>query len=612
MTTNTTGDSLSNISKLITESCDLLGLDDKDSSKLHSYGLLNVEQQREVFKHHISNLRMLVLQYKEWVTKSERDLKNYMTLLKNQLKLKTHVEQLKNSLSRCQSVGRQYLEYGVEVSLKQAKRHKHMHSGVPGEHRQLIAHINGGRLLAAHLKEMVEEFSKEFDLYSELDELNTLVQEGFSLVPALPSTQEQRVTVNISSHTFLLDVIINMDGTVHDVKLMLISLISGAQVQDPGIDQELLQTLQRGRFGKFKRRILHLAKLDRLYRKFPDVDLQLALKNLERDLLYASNANPNSGYGKVETGCKGLRLLYFDSPALAPVPRRINDCYAMELSLEFWNDKIILPSSGLQGVDQANAVPSVMDTTADTSFPAAEVSVPSSNNEGVPVRFVVWLKPKVILPLFTLKKLLAYTNGFNNSTSTAGNENFTPLSWLLAGKEYSAKILPRSLDSSLNVMGTNFQFVYSGAGTGAGGEIPSVVVSRINFTHPQQLSHILQVLRQQALFNELFKSCFPKDAGGSFVGTNSSNNSNRHIAELVIDPPNSIFVTALHPRTQNLLCIEINCGLGGMLSTSIHPYKSLHEPNVVDSLTGNSAYITEILKASLSIPVAMKYAFEVS
>lgn len=159
---------------------------------MHPYGRLNIEEQRDTFKNHISNLRSIVQQHGKLNAGApigDKDVSKYFTLLKvcawcflsiNLLvvqetsKLKTQVDQIYNFLDNCQAIGKRYLESGsagtiyytplpFSINIADIDAAKQPKTGakenVKTEHQKYLANMNSGRLLDAHLKEMVRPHS---------------------------------------------------------------------------------------------------------------------------------------------------------------------------------------------------------------------------------------------------------------------------------------------------------------------------------------------------------------------------------------------------------------------------------------------------------------------
>lgn len=565
----TAQDILTSLKKIIDVSSSHFGLDSNiNPGLLHPYGTLNVDEQKINFSKHIQNLRSIIQQYKRWIA-TEKDMNKYLTSLKEQAKYNVQVQQLKKCIADCHATGKKYWEDSNTGSK--------------------------GRILLSRLQEMAEEFSREFGLYSDLDELIALITgDGHLITDTAP--------VSLSTSTFLVDLTVDKTGTVQDAKLTIIFAQTGEQSQDPEIDRELLALLQSGKFDKFKSHIKFLSKLDKLYSAYPKVDLQTSLKTLESNLLQIGksqqsaeiqSSHATSGYGVISKSCKGLRLDYYIPPfeSLDEVPKK---GYGISLSLEEGGTLVTLPSA-------SQLLPTSPPPDYDSSKSWIESFLSTdTNQQPVPARFVGRLKPKIPFSLSLLRQILTITSpdAMDYQDYTDSVDGCPPLQFLIIGKGQDAS----ALECSVDVMGTVHHYVHSGPLVGG------IMVARIPFTHPQQLLQILQLVRQQVIFNELVRSCF--NPSHALSPNPHPSDPSKFLVEIVTEPPHTICATFLHPVTQNLICTEIKCGLGGTIDAKLHSHKPLNTSVPPDAPPCSATFATKILNACHSIPLALKYILE--
>jgi len=180
---------------------------------------------------------------------------------------------------------------------------------------------------------------------------------------------------------------------------------------------------------------------------------------------------------------------------------------------------------------------------------------------------------------------------------TDSSDGCPSLQFLVIGKGQDGA----ALESNVDVMGARHHYVHSGPLVGG------IMVARLPFTHPQQLQSILQLIRQQVVFNELVRSCFnPPNA----LSAAHSDGTSKFLVEVVTDPPHTICATFLHPVTLNLICMETKCGLGGSLDVKLHTHKPLNAAMQPDAPPCSAAYATKVLNACHSIPLTLKYILE--
>ena len=150
----------------------------------------------------------------------------------------------------------------------------------------------------------------------------------------------------------------------------------------------------------------------------------------------------------------------------------------------------------------------------------------------------------------------------------------------------------------------------------------SVLLSKIPFTHPSQLLTIFNLLRQQIVFNELLLSCTndPMRSLNLIFSFRSMINicidsvminkyvvkeeeefqEEKRVFEVVCNVPTSIEVTFTDMKNLLLVRIEIEIGLGGIISAVQYP-ESPHYSNL---------YLTSLLQNSLHIPLTLYNIFQ--
>eukprot|EP00026_Physarum_polycephalum_P006084 Phypoly_transcript_06125.p1 GENE.Phypoly_transcript_06125~~Phypoly_transcript_06125.p1 ORF type:complete len:607 (-),score=92.63 Phypoly_transcript_06125:21-1841(-) len=557
-TKETIQDIINSIRKNVETSSSQLGLESKTNiGKLHPYGTLNIDEQKITFSKQIQNIRAILQQYKN--ISGDKDVNKYLSSLRDLAKYNIQVQQLKKCITDCHTTGKKYWESSNTGSK--------------------------GRILLSRLQEMAEQFAREYSLYSDLEELVSLITDPYST--------NEIATVSLCSQYFYVDIKVNKAGEVIGVEVKLTQ--NTTQVQDPVIDKEVYDLLQAGQFDKFKSHIRSLCRLDKLYQTH-QADLQTSLKNLENNLIQIGKTTPDAelkashataGYGMISKSCKGLRLDYYIPPfeMLDGTPKKK---YGASLSLEEGGLLVTLPST-------TQMFPSSPPVDNDQAKLWIDSLLASDSQTTVNARFVARLKPKVPFTFSVLRQILTLTSPDSMDYQEFPDPESHPalLSFIIGNIPETGTI-----ESNLNVMGSNHHYLYSGQLAGG------ILVGRLPFTHPQQLLPILQLVRQQVIFNELVQSCFnPSNP----LSTSQSGNSESFLVEIVTEAPTTICATFLHPTTHNLTCTEIKIALGGVLDVKIHTHKTLNSNNPADPPPCPPALATKILSTCHSIPLTLHY-----
>jgi len=153
----------------------------------------------------------------------------------------------------------------------------------------------------------------------------------------------------------------------------------------------------------------------------------------------------------------------------------------------------------------------------------------------------------------------------------------------------------------LEVFGQHHKYVRSGP------SIHGFLLQRVLLTHQMQLYPILQMLRQQVVFNELWKSCIasPFEINKIQVEEDTmqvDTSTDMHQIEIVCDKPLSLQIIFLNPAigSNNLINLEILVKEGGIIQAQFFPALDEKPPC-------SSQYITELLNTSHNIPLSLYY-----
>lgn len=134
------------------------------------------------------------------------------------------------------------------------------------------------------------------------------------------------------------------------------------------------------------------------------------------------------------------------------------------------------------------------------------------------------------------------------------------------------------------------EFSHSGSDT-----VPGLAVHRVPLSHPKCVKPIFSLIRQQVLFNELFKSCFakpiyPDKARTSFL---------RQPVEVVLcDAPSFMSLNFYDIDIDDILSVGITVELGGEVNVSLKLSSEQHHPC-------SDAKASAIMRTSRSIPITL-------
>jgi len=125
---------------------------------------------------------------------------------------------------------------------------------------------------------------------------------------------------------------------------------------------------------------------------------------------------------------------------------------------------------------------------------------------------------------------------------------------------------------------------------------PGLIVEQLPCTDHMKLITVLQILRQQVIFNELFSSCF----NSTFPIVQVTDKGEIISFEVTSEAPSSINITCIHPKTGNLLCLEVIISPEGDLKCIMHTVPD-------DPILCSNSYLTKIVSACHSIPMLLYY-----
>lgn len=563
-----------------------------DSPTLHAYGAVNVEKTRREVDKSVGELCNILESYKALsAARQEKLLPRYLSLLRDRAQLSAQVEQFKKSLGH---------------SLRMAENH------LAKRGSKLTGEGEGGRqqLFVRNLQSVAEAH-------------------GLQLYAFDPSEMGMEVatktlSASISGQHFLVDVHVTLQGHVDKVNVTFTSTAGdpsgeGEQPQfsRPEVDEEITKLLREGDLKRFDEVVRLLNELDVIYTENPTTDLKQALWILEDDLfeLHRREREITGGddgallrdrHGAPMWQPEGLFLHYHASPRHLLLDKlsgkRLAHTHGALVTLREGRTLVKLPMAshlpGLPPLDDQSLPPGL-------AIEPIEIAL-----DGGRIHFDLHLRPAVPILTDTLRRMLDLVWGPHPPTDGArhskDHQPFVSLQTLLcpsAGARFEHH---------------GVSYVYSGQ------EERGTVVHHIPFTHLKQLLPLLQHLRQQLVFNELFTSCFSDQRSANAAGKGvpaahgpeavpqgddamdyTFDGGEAPMVEVASagDSPYALSVTLLDPVTQNLICLQLSVELGGTIRAILHS-------SLLEKQPFSSSYVAELLNKSHSIPLTIKHLLQ--
>ncbi|XP_055310270.1 mediator of RNA polymerase II transcription subunit 1 isoform X10 [Sitodiplosis mosellana] len=403
---------------------------------------------------------------------------------------------------------------------------------------------------------------------------------------------DDNLNLFISSDMFYLEIILDSQGKVHDVK------VHHEFKMEQQSCQELVSCLLKGDFADFTAQLEGLTSIYQLNAdKKTKSNAFVALQALESDLqtlysLYANNKDPyvlvksSVGILQPRRGGHPMRLTYFVSPyqlldaensTLRPLTvdlvhaqSSIGLSVTVHLEAASSNKLQITPIVKVQDDGQGNRLPEYKPISADNSIM-------------LPAYFVLRLNKPIVIGVNLLRQIeqITRTKFPDEIISKA-----SPILSLIAchGSDGQITNTSKGLFVSLPDQ-THCYFLTENF------DLPGVVIKSIPFTEPSQVPQILRFLRQQSLFNTLITSCI-RTSNYKFDIENTS------MFEVSVLSCQHISIALEHPFMETMATIELDL-------TNI--------PNIkcsIFSLDGNYSNITSglsrILQTCASIPITIR------
>ncbi|XP_054285871.1 mediator of RNA polymerase II transcription subunit 1 [Macrosteles quadrilineatus] len=384
----------------------------------------------------------------------------------------------------------------------------------------------------------------------------------------------------ISSDMFYLELVLEPSGGVRDVKVH-----HEGKVEQPQSCEELVACLSRRDFSDFTSQLEGLASIYQLNaEKKVKCKAYSALTSLETDLYTLSSLHPYSKdpQAQVHKGPVGIlhkrrgghcmKLVYFVHPydMLDPVNRVAkpldpathtdghNVTVCMEGSSAHKLQTTTLVSPGLRGVP-------------------VYAPLTSANSASLPACFVLRLREPVPVCVAVTRRITQVTDMECGDLSSP-----VPLLTLITQHVSKGKLDTRGLLVNLPDQQHRY-FMTDSPG------LEAVLVRSVPFTLPQHVPAILNLLRQQALFNSVVASC---------IRPNSKLGEQDKTVMLEVSALSwqRLSVSLEHPLEESMATVEMD------LSDISNPSCKIYTANGDTS----SDYATKVFQRCLSIPVTMR------
>ncbi|XP_055536445.1 mediator of RNA polymerase II transcription subunit 1 [Wyeomyia smithii] len=394
----------------------------------------------------------------------------------------------------------------------------------------------------------------------------------------------------ISSDMFYLEIILDSNGTVQDVKVH-----HECKMRQQSCS-ELVSCLQRGDFADFTTQLEGLASIYQLNaEKKIKVNAFVALQALETDLYYLYSLSMQHftdihtlllksplGIVQKRRGGHAMKLIYFVAPydlldlegrTMKPLntetisAEKVGHSVAVNLEASTANKLQIQPLLVQQG---NSPVYSPIEKHNSTSLPAT---------------FVLRLNKPMALNAAVLKQIRLITG------DGATVPTLTCLMSLIV--EHASNGVVTDIAKGLFVtLPDQYHCYYMTVNRNLQGSI----VSSIPFTEPQHVSKILVLLRQQALFNQLLTSCIRNNGASN---TRISDYESLLVFEVSALSCQYITVSLEHPYEESLAMVEFD--LRDILAIQVRVFCNGYESD--EQIAGRVALIVQ---RTMSIPVTLR------
>lgn len=397
----------------------------------------------------------------------------------------------------------------------------------------------------------------------------------------------------ISSDMFYLEIILDQNGKVQDVKVH-----HECKMKQQSCS-ELVSCLQRGDFVDFTTQLEGLASIYQLNaEKKIKLNAFVALQALETDLynLYSLSTQHfndihslllKSPLGVVQKrrGGHAMKLSYFVTPYdLLDLEARMMKPLNVDLIL---SEKIGCSVAVNLEASTANKL-QIQPLLVQQGNSPVYSPIEKHNSTSLPATFVLKLNKPMALNVKMFKQIKIITG--ESSSGIIDLENSSSLIRLIV--EYASTGAANNIAKGLFVTLPDQHHCYY---MNENKNLEGIVVSSIPFTEPQHVSKILVFLRQQALFNQLLSSCIRNNSST----TRTTDHDQLLVFEVTALSCQYITISLEHPFDESLAMVEFD--LRNSLAIQVRVFCNGYESD-----ERISKHISIVVQRTMSIPVTLR------
>ncbi|KAI7885606.1 hypothetical protein K492DRAFT_141418 [Lichtheimia hyalospora FSU 10163] len=604
------------------------------TEEIHALGPVNIDQARHEFMQHINAIRSICSQFETEVlgdvvkmgAGAEPAFRKHLTHLKEQAQLESTVMRVKDILENT---------------------------------KETVEHAMNER-----------ETSKSKVQTRKLEKL----AQSLGLMVFVDSTQKNEAgqpitTITLGGTVIVVDIDIDEEGSILKCKVTYVSEVLQSD-QDDRVDQMLAENLQSQDYDRFKRNLGALALLDQLNVKYAPTDFFLIMRAMmadmksifDQEMLVVSNDMASvlmEGHGipNQHFDYPGLSISYWMCKALVlgndwdEVHGYITESkshpsfsHASKLLISFEDsqklnsfipptrNKYLLEYDESQDAVKEGENGEHLDVVLESNWPAFMqpmrfVKMLSSypNVTPVPIRFVAKLDPPVPAANVIVRKLMV-ASGIADDASVHTSQDPSTITSSLENMLVDESLPLDTTTTWTSTFEDSTDQVYRWMGSSL---TPGKLIRRITFNHPSQIYTILLHLRQQQMFNTLFRSVFHDKAVESNrekkhilsldeILQESKSDDKLHIEVASIDAPSIIHLTiSLPPSPQSKHLVLLSLSIEIPKSTPARPVIRLYPPSTseherVHQLAWNSDIfdqdkMTRVIQTGYSIPLLVRW-----
>ncbi|XP_071510485.1 uncharacterized protein [Diadema antillarum] len=425
----------------------------------------------------------------------------------------------------------------------------------------------------------------------------------------------EKTDVYLSSDCFYVEVILQPNGSVRDVMLALGHGMTGNNQSCP----EMCEVLKKNDFKEFTE---HLIGLCQMHQLGGDTKMKCTAFNclvaLETDLKTVFQARGNKkmpppgteisplmhiskgpvGYLTPRVGGHPMRLTYFVSPydLLDVEKKQTTELSNKEpLPKDLGLSVTVGIESGTQRKIQTAPTVMTMDNKITSILPLT-----NQNSIMIPATFVLKLSQPMPMSVVLIRQL---QNIQGVSTQYADLSAATALNTLICRFTLDPVTLLQNQakdgrHSRMNMFHVDLpdqkhSYIIDSLSPSDIREMPGALLSKINFTSPNNVTKIITTLRQQAVYNTLIASCVrSKDRAGG-------DSSKALLFEVAPCTHQKLTVTFEHPAKDGVAVVEFDLADHSSVKCKLHCPPN-EEPFCSDE------YATKVLQKCLSIPITMR------